>query len=120
MNSILSSIKDSLGISESDKNFDSEIIPLINRTFLPLRQLGVKPVSGARVTSELDTWESIFGELEDIDAVRTYVYLKVKLVFDPPSSGSVLKHYEDEIDELEWRINVQAETPDEEVVIDES
>ena len=117
MESILSSIKDSLGIDESDKSFDSEIIPLINTTFLPLTQLGIKPIGALKVKNELDTWEDVFGKLEEdsLEAVKTYIYLKVKLVFDPPTNSSVIKHLEDEITQLEWRMNVQVETPDEEV-----
>lgn len=117
MDSILSSIKDSLGIDESDKGFDNEIKPLINRTFLSLIQLGVKPIGGPRINSELDTWKDKFGERDDLDAIQTYIYLKVKLVFDPPTNGSVIDVMKEDIKELEWRINTQVETPDEEVNI---
>lgn len=116
MDSILSSIKDSLGIDESDKGFDNEIKPLINRTFLSLMQLGIKPIGAPRITSELDTWNDKFGERDDLDAIQTYVYLKVRLVFDPPTNSSVIEVIKEDIKELEWRLNANVETPDKEVV----
>lgn len=105
--SILTSIKKLLGITENDTNFDTDIIIHINSVFMVLNQLGVGPSEGFRIEDKYSTWDEYITEDNDLDAVKTYMYLKVKLVFDPPLSSSVLEANKQLINELEWRLNVQ-------------
>ena len=105
--SILTSIKKLLGITEDDTNFDTDIIIHINSVFMVLNQLGVGPSEGFRIEDKYSTWDEYITEDNDLDAVKTYMYLKVKLLFDPPLNSSVLEANKQLINELEWRLNVQ-------------
>ena len=109
MESILNSIKKDLGIDESDKAFDSDITRRINSAFMVLAQLGVCP-DGFRIVNEYDTWDKFFRGRTDIDGAKDYVYLKVRLVFDPPTNASLLDALKEEIKELESRLNMQVDT----------
>ena len=111
MDSILTSIKKLLGIAEEYTQFDSDIIIHINSVFTTLRQLGVGPSKGFYIEDETAEWTDFVSDLSDIQAVKTYVYLKVRLLFDPASIGSAtLAAYERQIQELEWRLNIVAES----------
>ena len=107
--SILESIKKLLGISPSDDGFDQEIKDLINAEFLTLHQLGVGPKAGFSINGQDDLWDDYTDNLHLQDAVRQFVYLRVRLVFDPPASSTVSEAINNRISELEFRINVQAE-----------
>lgn len=108
--SILRTIKKLLLISEEDPAFDLDILVHINSAIMTLRQLGVGPSSGFSVTGDSETWyDFLSGNVGLYQQVKTYIYLKVKLIFDPPPSSSVLEAYQAEIAELEWRLNIQAE-----------
>lgn len=109
MESILTSIKKMLGITSDYTIFDSDIIMHINTVLMTLNQLGVGPDEPAFIKNELDTWEKIFGDRKDIEAIKTYIYIKVRIVFDPPTSSFVLEALNRTASELEWRLNVQAE-----------
>jgi hypothetical protein len=111
MESILTSIKKLLGIAEEYTHFDNDIIMHINSVFMTLTQLGVGPSEGFYIEDKHDEWTDFIDEPAKLQAVKTYVYLKVKLVFDPSSVGSsTLASYERQIQELEWRLNVAAES----------
>lgn len=110
MESILLSIKKLLGIAEDYKHFDVDIIMHINSVFPTLRQLGVGPTNGFTISDELAIWTDFLGESNKLEDVKTYVYLKVKLIFDPPLSSVVTDSMNRMISELEWRINIDAET----------
>ena len=103
--SILNSIKKLLGITAEYTNFDTDIIIHINSVFMILNQLGVGPSKCFRIEDEYTTWDEYITEDNDLDAVKTYMYLK--LLFDPPLSSSVLEANKQLINELEWRLNVQ-------------
>lgn len=109
--SILTTIKEMLGIAEEYAHFDSIIIRHINSAFMTLRQLGVGP-KGFKITSDEQTWYDFLGESDDLETVITYIHEKVKLNFDPPSSAFVLDAMKDQSKEDEWRLNVQAEMED--------
>ena len=109
MESILTSIKKLLGIDEEYTQFDSDIIMHINSVFLNLTQLGVGPSEGFQIEDDSDTWEDFIGDSNQLQAVKLYVYLKVKLLFDPPLSSSVIESMNRMITELEWRLNVAVE-----------
>ena len=109
MDSILTSIKKLLGIDEEYTQFDSDIIMHINTVFLNLTQLGVGPEEGFLIEDDAATWDDFIGDSSQLQAVKTYVYLKVKLLFDPPLSSSVIESINRIISELEWRLNVAVE-----------
>lgn len=106
MNSILTSIKKLLGIAEEYTQFDEDIIMHINTVFLNLTQLGVGPEEGFVIEDDVASWEDFINDNAQLQAVKTYVYLKVKLLFDPPLSSSVIESMNRMIAELEWRLNV--------------
>lgn len=106
MDSILTSIKKLLGIDEEYTQFDNDIIMHINTVFLNLTQLGVGPEEGFLIEDDAATWDDFIGDSNQLQAVKTYVYLKVKLLFDPPLSSSVIESINRIVSELEWRLNV--------------
>ena len=107
--SILNSIKKLLGISPNDDGFDHEVKDLINSEFLTLHQLNVGPEAGFSISGPNDTWDSYTDNLHLQDAVRQFIYLRVRLIFDPPASSVVAEQINNRINELEFRLNVQAE-----------
>lgn len=111
MDSILTSIKKLLGITEEYENFDQDIIMHINSAFMILNQLGVGPKSGFSINDKSSTWNEFIPESSNLEAVKTYVHLKVKLMFDPPLSSTVIEAIKSQINELEWRLNVSVDPP---------
>ena len=111
MDSILTSIKKLLGITEEYENFDQDIIMHINSAFMILNQLGVGPKSGFSINDKSSTWDEFIPERSNLEAVKTYVHLKVKLMFDPPLSSTVIEAIKSQINELEWRLNVSVDPP---------
>ena len=109
MDSILTSIKKLLGITEEYENFDQDIIMHINSAFMILNQLGVGPKSGFSISDKSSTWDEFIPESSNLEAVKTYVHLKVKLMFDPPLSSTVIEAIKSQINELEWRLNVSVD-----------
>lgn len=107
--SILTTIKKALGLAEEYTVFDPDIIMHINTVFMILNQLGVGPEEGFYIEDESSTWDDYIDEDDDLQAVKSYISLKVKLLFDPPLSSSVEKSYKDSISELEWRLNINAD-----------
>ena len=104
--SILTSIKKMLGVAEDYTEFDEDIITHINSVFLNLTQLGVGPEEGFMIEDNTAVWEDFIVDSIRLQAVKTYMYLKVKLLFDPPLSSSVTESFTRMIAELEWRLNV--------------
>lgn len=112
MDSILTSIKKLLGVVEDDDHFDLDIITHINSVFSTLHQLGVGPSEGFSIEDKSSVWTDFLptADLAKINSVRTYMYIQVKLLFDPPTNSGVLKSYENLIEKFEWRLNVTAES----------
>ena len=104
--SILTSIKKMLGVAEDYTEFDEDITTHINSVFLNLTQLGVGPEEGFMIEDDIAEWKDFINDSVQLQAVKTYVYLKVKLLFDPPLSSSVTESINRMIAELEWRLNV--------------
>lgn len=104
--SILTSIKKLLGIAEEYKQFDADIIMHINSVFSILTQLGVGLSNGFSIQDEDRGWHDFIGEDNKIEMVKSYIHLKVKLLFDPPLSSAVIEAMNQMIKELEWRLNV--------------
>lgn len=113
MDSILTSIKKLLGITEEYEYFDTDIVMYINSAFSVLTQLGVGPKNGFRIEDESSDWSEFLNDDPRLELVKTYVYLKVKLAFDPPLSSAVIEAINRQISELEWRINVAVDPSDE-------
>lgn len=109
MESILTSIKKLLGIDESYTVFDPDIIMHINSVFMILTQMGVGPAEGFSIEGEDSTWSDFTGGNITIESVKTYVYMKVKLMFDPPLSSAHIEALNKQISELEWRLYTSAE-----------
>lgn len=109
---ILESVKKLLGI-ESDYNyFDADILMHINAAFSTLTQLGIKEVYGALVDSDSEWGDYLEESSSVLSAIKTYVFLKVRVLFDPPSSSAVLDCINRSISEQEWRINAFVEGGD--------
>lgn len=106
MESILTSIKKLLGIAEDYTQFDADLIMHINSVLLVLTQLGVGPADGYLIMDKNDLWEDFLMDGPSVEMVKSYVYLKVKLLFDPPLSSAVIEATNRMIAEFEWRLNV--------------
>ena len=109
MDSILNTIKKKLGLDNDYNAFDEDVIVDINTAFFKLRQLGVGPNRGFRITSDEETWSDFIEDEEMVEAVKDYIYYEVKQVFDPPTSSFVMDSLAKKAEELEWRLNVLAE-----------
>ena len=110
MDSILTSVKKMLGITSEYTHFDADIIMHINSVFMILNQLGVGPKEGFSISSDVETWDEFTNDNLTIESVKSYMYLKVGLLFDPPTSSNVLDARNRLVSELEWRLNAIADT----------
>lgn len=109
--SILTSIKKLLGIEESYTHFDADIIMHINSVLAILVQLGVGPSEGFFISGKNETWSEFLGENSvNLEGVKTYVYMKVRLIFDPPPNAAAIDSMNRLVNEFEWRLNVSADT----------
>ena len=109
MESILTSIKKLLGITEEYEHFDADIIMHINSVFMVLTQLGVGPSEGFSIKDKTTTWNEFISD-NQLESVKSYMHMKVKLMFDPPLSSAVMDCMNRMISEFEWRLNVAAES----------
>lgn len=103
--SILTSIKKLLGIAEEDASFDQDIIMHINTVFAILAQLGVGPEGGFSIEDDSAVWGNYLGNATNLELVKSYIYMKVRSMFDPPTSSILAEAMNKNISELEWRIN---------------
>lgn len=111
MESILTSIKMMLGISEEYEHFDSVIVMHINSVFGDLMQLGVGPSEGFRIEDETAVWTDFVSDMSKVEAVKSYMFLRVKLLFDSQTlPSSVIESYNRQIEKAEWRLNAAVET----------
>lgn len=109
--SILDTIKKMLGIEPDYDAFDTDIIVGINSALMALNQIGVG-LDGMRVTGRDETWETFLNDRDDLEAAKTYVYLKTKLGFDTPANAYVVDALQKQISEYEWRLNVNSDRGD--------
>lgn len=107
--SILTSIKKLMGIPEDYAHYDADIIMHINSVFMILNQLGVGPSDGFSITDKTSVWSDFISDNKNLEAVKSYMYMKVRLLFDPPLISSVMDSMNRIISELEWRLNSEAE-----------
>lgn len=112
MDSILTSIKKLLGIDEAYTHFDPDIVIHINSVLMILHQMGVGPSGGFIIEDETAVWGEFIPDASPVklEAVKSYIYLKVRLLFDPPLSSAVIESINRQISELEWRLHVAAES----------
>ena len=108
--SILISIKKLLGISGEDTSFDLDIIFAINSSLSVLTQIGIGPREGLRVTDVSTTWVSFVPDEPKWSLVKDYVYMKSRLLFDPPTNATILQSLKDGIAESEYRLKTESET----------
>lgn len=109
LDSILLTVKKMLGLDAEYKVFDPEIITYVNGAFGTLHQIGVGPKTQFFILNEDDVWGDFLTAGEDVAEVRSYIYIRVRLLFDPPSSSFVLSSLQEQAKELEWRLNVKAD-----------
>ena len=107
--SILTSTKKILGLVEADTSFDPDIMLHINSVLAVLNQVGIGPEEGFTIEDSTPTWEAFFGTDKRLSLVKSYVYLKVRLLFDPPTTSFALESFKEQATELEWRLNVHRE-----------
>lgn len=111
--SILDSVKEGLGVSVEDTGFDSELTLHINSVLSTLRQLGVGPGAGFMIVSNTETWTDFLGDkLATLIDAKTYMVLRIKLIFDPPPTSFALDAIKEQIQEAAWRLNVTREETD--------
>lgn len=110
MESILNSTKKKLGIGEDYTHFDEgDLIDHINSVFADLAQLGVGPEEGFSIEDASAIWDDFLSDNVKLESVKTYMFMRLKLIFDPPQQSAVIASYEKQIEKYEWRLNVAAE-----------
>lgn len=107
--SILSSIKSLLGIEDDYTVFDKDLILQINSAISVLYQLGLDTAKDYRVIDYQNNWSELIGDYNNIELVKTIIYLRTKKVFDPPQSQTVMSAIDSQIHELEWRLNIEVD-----------
>ena len=118
MESILGSIKQMLGISQDETNFDAELMLHINGALMIINQLGVGPSTGFIVLGKTQTWSEFLADRKDLELVKTAVYLRVRLMFDPPQNSFLVSSIQKQIEEFDWRITTMAAPVVEVVTVD--
>lgn len=108
--SILNSTKKVLGISEDDDVFNVDIIMHINSVFATLSQLGIGPIDGFMIEDATPEWDTYLGGDANLNSVKSYMYLRVRLLFDPPSTSFHIDALNKQREELEWRISTYRES----------
>lgn len=107
--SILDSTKKVLGIEPEYTAFDVDIVMHINTAFATLQQLGLGPDEGFMIEDDEAVWSDFLGADKTLNSVKTYVFMRVKLIFDPPPTSFAIEAMKDQVKELEWRLNVKRE-----------
>lgn len=108
IDSILRSVKKTIGLVDEYTQFDADLIMHINSTFGILHQLGVGPEEPFSINGLDETWDNFITQ-KNTELVRSYMFLKVKMLFDPPSTATMHEAYERSIQEMEWRLTVAAD-----------
>lgn len=110
--SILLSVKKTLGLEEDYTAFDQDVMMHINSVFSTLNQLGVGPVDGFMIDDATSNWADFLGGDLNLNNVKTYIYLRVRLLFDPPTMAYLVTSLAEQVKELEWRLNTHREALD--------
>ena len=115
MTGILETVRKLVGGSEGNDAFDTDLLTHINSTFSVLTQIGVGPSAGFLATAD-SKWSDFLGDEIKLEMVKSYVYLKAKLIFDPPQNSSVAQAMKQHADEFEWRVSVEVDPPPSSIV----
>lgn len=107
--SILDDVKKILGLSPEYTPFDTDVLIHINSVFSVLNQLGIGPDEGFMIEGNTDTWDAFIGTDLKLNEVKTYMYLRVRTLFDPPTTSFTIDAMKKQIEEFEWRLNVKRE-----------
>jgi hypothetical protein len=107
--SILNSVKKVVGIDADYDAFDVDILMHINTAFSTLNQLGIGPEAGFAIEDDVPTWDAFLGDDPRLNSVKSYVFLRVRLLFDPPATSYAIEAFQKQITEIEWRLNVKRE-----------
>lgn len=107
--SILKSTKKVLGLADNYSVFDEDVLMYINSAFATLTQLGVGPTTGFHILDDTVTWADFYADDARMNSVKSYIYLKVRQLFDPPQTSYLINAMERQITELEWRLNAYRE-----------
>ena len=110
MDSILTSIKKMLGIQEDYEHFDTDLILHINSVLMTVTQIGVGPAEGFAIQDKTAVWADLTNDEKKLNSVKSFVYLKVKLLFDPPANSAAMQSLKELASEFEWRLNIAAES----------
>ena len=115
--SILDTTKKLLGLDSDDTSFDVDIIVIINSIIPALSQMGIGPINGFIVMTKDDKWSDYIKEsITNLEGVKAYLFLKTKLIFDPPTNATVIDAINKSLNELEWRMMLAVETNNLEVI----
>lgn len=109
--SILVSTKAMLGVAQDDTSFDSEILTFINSALAEVHQVGVGPKEGLMIFSHAEEWVDLIGTNVNLNLVKPYVYLYVKMLFDPPDIGFVITSMKEILERHLWRLMVEVDKP---------
>lgn len=106
MDSILNTTKKQLGIDTEDDSFDIDIIVCINTVLYKLHELGIGPTKGLIIQDKDDSWDELLNDsnITNLEGIKTYIYLKTKILFDPPTNSTILEALKSEASEIEWRM----------------
>lgn len=107
--SILTSIKKMLGATEDYTPFDDQLLIHINSVLSTVCQLGAGPDVPVKLVTGTETWDEVIGDNPYIEFIKSYVYIRTKLVFDPPQNSTILNALKEEMREIEWRLNVSVD-----------
>jgi len=107
--SILNSTKKVLGLGEADTSYDVDVLIHINSVFTTLNQIGIGPAEGFMIEDSSVTWDAFLGDGPMFNAVKSYMYLRLRQIFDPPTTSYGLESFDKQIREWEWRLNVMRE-----------
>ncbi len=107
--SILTSVKKALGLTDDYEAFDPDVIMHINTVFADLNQLGLGPDEGFMIEDKTTTWDAFIGDELRFNSVKTYTFLRVRLMFDPPQTSYLIESLRKQVEELGWRLNVGSE-----------
>lgn len=111
MDSIVDSVKKTIGITVEDESFDVDLIVHINSIFMVLNQLGIGPREGFAITNKDQKWSDYLADSPNVKAVESYMILRVKALFDPASTSYTQQAFEKICLEMEWRLVYQQEHP---------
>lgn len=109
LESVLETLRVLAGLDSSDPSYDTELIIHANTMLMALTQMGVGPASGFVITGTGEKWSDFLGSSVGFEAAKTYIELKIKLIFDPPSSSFAIQAMKEQIEEIGWRLTWQAD-----------